>query len=974
MSHNGKRSRGSLALRFLSLVGLLSLAASMLITWMAWEATIARERAALIAQSAADQVQAGLREQVARFERATAGFRAQDIQGDTTLLTARLLRMEPIIAPATGMSVVNARGIQIASTLPSSPNLAAPGWFARALAEPKTRDPIILCPDPASDVLSAILVRRIEDSQGATVAVVASFLSAQAFRAMITPTGTTSSLLAYSASDGSGSDQVRIGPEQAATAEFPPPLGLFQAWIPAEWLSPQSSTVAISNLHWTGTADPATLLRVQADEISRHGRIVAGLAIAVIAIGMVLAIMPRRRTVAFTAGRAGMEPSLATPAIEIEAKKLRQQLGELAQERDRVLAAIGHDVRTPINSILGICALLLDGDLDDGQRKWLQRIRASCEALLAMLNGMLEIAAARVDGAEVHKEMVDLANLIEEVGEVLRPQAHDKGLELQIAVEESVHGTWSTDPTRLRQVLFNLAGNAVKYTMHGSVEIRALACTDQAGQELLEIRVLDTGPGIAEDERELIFEQFRRGRDEVSAGQEGLGLGLALCREIAALLGGSLSVESTLAVGSVFTFKMPMERVQVSRSRGAPLAGRTALVVGLSEGLRRRVASHLEGMGLDVETAGDGFMALGAAERVVYQHDALDLLVLDAALVGLPADVLLVRLQANRSFERTRTVLVCNGPVVGAIEGRADLVVAHPVEASDLDRAVGSLFETTSPLHEFYPRAPISPKQRILVVEDNRINQALFLDVFNRANFSAFAASSGEEAVQAAERGGFDVILMDVQMPGIDGTEATRRIRAMNSSRRIPIVGLTAHSGAVMRKRCLDAGMDLVLHKPVDLSRLPLRIREVINAAIPAQDEPSDAGGSEHDATLDIADEYVEVLIAELGAERGRTCVTEFLADTAIHIPALLRQAEAENWQALASFSHNLAGAASTLGAAALGDALLIVEDFARLEDKARLVSALKEVEAVWDRTRIGLRRRFDVLAAKRSNSLKDAA
>jgi CheY-like chemotaxis protein len=417
-----------------------------------------------------------------------------------------------------------------------------------------------------------------------------------------------------------------------------------------------------------------------------------------------------------------------------------------------------------------------------------------------------------------------------------------------------------------------------------------------------------------------------------------------------------------------------MERVQVSRSGGAPLAGRTALVVGLSEGLRRRVASHLEAMGLDVETAGDGFMALGAAERAAYQHGALDLLVLDAALVGLPAEVLLLRLQANRSFERMRTVLVSNGPVAGSVEGRADLVVSHPVEASDLDRAVGALFETVSPLHEIYPRAPMSPKQRILVVEDNRINQALFLDVLNRSNFSAFAASSGEEAVQAAERGGFDLILMDVQMPGIDGTEATRRIRAMDSQVRIPILGLTAHSGAVMRKRCLDAGMDLVLHKPVDLSRLPLRIREVINAALPAEDERIDTDGSEHEATLDIADEYVEVLIAELGVERGRTCVTGFLADTAIHIPTLLQQAEGEDWQALASLSHSLAGAAGTLGAATLGDALLMAEDFARVGDKARLASALKEVEAVWDRTRTALRRRFDTLATKRPGSLKKAA
>jgi signal transduction histidine kinase/CheY-like chemotaxis protein len=970
MSHNGTRSMASSALRRFGLIGSLLLALSLPLFWLAWDAEITRDQAAMTVQSAADQIQAGIREQLGRFERATAGLRAQDVQGDTTLLTARLLRMEPIVAPASGLSVVSVRGVQIASTLPSSSNAAAPAWLARALAVPRTREPLIISPDPTSDRQSWVLVRRIEDGQGATLAVAAASLPTQVLRAVTMPTVGRASFLAYTISDGTGVDLVRIPPEQLDELE---PLRAFKSWIRATWLSPQTASFTLNNLHWTVTADPAALLGMRADQITHHGQIAIGLAIALGVLGTLLTFFARRGTVPPYASEMGAEPSVPASSVEIEADGLRRKLGDLAQERDRVLAAIGHDVRTPINSILGICALLSDGDLDDGQRKWLQRIRASCEALLAMLNGMLEIAAARVDGAELHKEAVDLASLVEEVGEVLRPQAHDKGLELRVAIEASVLGAWNTDPTRLRQVLFNLAGNAVKYTMQGSIEIHARASVDEAGQGMLELRVSDTGPGIAENEQELIFEQFRRGRDEVSRGQEGLGLGLALCREIAALLDGSLAVESTLSVGSVFTFKMPIEQIQLSRPRGAPLAGRTALVVGLSEGLRRRVAAHLESIGFDVETTGDGFMALGAAERVAYQHGNLDLIVLDATLVGLPADVLLVRLQANRAFERLRTVLVCNGPVVGSIEGRADLVVSHPVEASDLDRAVGSLFETSSPLHDVCPRAPASPKKRVLVVEDNRINQALFLDVLNRSNFSAFAASSGEEAVLAAERGGFDVILMDVQMPGIDGAEATRRIRAMHAEGRIPIVGLTAHSGTLMRKRCIDAGMDLVLHKPVDLSRLPLRIREVIDAASSASSDPVE-DALDHDYTLDIADEYVEVLIAEIGIERGRTCITAFLADTAIHIPSLIQQAETEDWQAMANLSHNLAGAAGTLGATALTDALLMLEDCARLKDKTGLHSALKEVEAVWNRTRIGLRQRFDVLSDKRGGTLKKVA
>jgi CheY-like chemotaxis protein/two-component sensor histidine kinase len=592
-----------------------------------------------------------------------------------------------------------------------------------------------------------------------------------------------------------------------------------------------------------------------------------------------------------------------------------------------------------------------------------------------MLNGMLEIAAARVDGAEIHREAIDVASLVEEVGDVLRPQAEDKGLDLIVAVEESVLGTWNTDSTRLRQVMFNLCGNAIKYTVAGSVEIRALTERDKTGHEMLRLRVSDTGLGIAEDEREVIFEQFRRGRDEVSRGQEGLGLGLALCREIAALLGGRLTLDSMEGVGSVFTFEIPIEPAQTAGALGGPLAGRTALVVGLSEGVRRRVASHLESIGFDVETAGDGFMAIGLAERIAYQHGTLDLMVLDAALVGLSADALLARLGASRPLEHLRTVLVANGAVASLMEGRANATVPHPVEARDLDHVVADFFGARSPLQEINPHAPAAPKARVLVVEDNRINQALLVDQLNRAGFSTFAASDGKEAVEAVRRGGFDAILMDVQMPEIDGIEATRRIRTSERRYRIPIIGLTAHTGSVVRKRCLDAGMDLVLHKPVDFSCLPLRLREVIAAAHVATTGENDgetariiAGG------LEIDDEYLEILLAEVGVKRARICVTAFLADTTVHLSAMARLMNGNEWDELGRLAHSLSGIAGTLGAINLADGLLMLEDAAKLEGQVHVDTALNDVRSTWERTRIMILPRFEALAGARARAAANRA
>ncbi|MGA3000753.1 MAG: response regulator [Acetobacteraceae bacterium] len=977
MSRDAARSLIGTVLRRLGLAGVIVLVFSLPALWLAWEATEAHAQAALLAEAGSTSIQGALLDMFSRFERATASLRAQDLQGDTVSLTGRLLRVEPLVAPATGLSVVNNRGLQVASSSVGTTANNVPVWWFRTGAPPPARQAVVTgCGITDPEVSGWMLTRGIDAVPDGSAGQVASDLSAAALRTLVAPASTA---LDYRLRDPDGCELLQVTGKTTAAITNEPLVRLYYALLPTRWLmpAPAVSTAQAGNLTWTGTVSPETELALRAGEIEQHARIVLALLITFGGLTSLLivseAVEPRWPGI-FVAAPVSA-PLLPGEVATQEMVELRGKLSAMAGERDRVLAAIGHDVRTPMNAILGICALLLDGDLDETQRKWLRRIRASCEALLAMLNGMLEIAAARVDGAEIHREAIDVASLVEEVGDVLRPQAEDKGLDLLIAVEESVLGCWNTDSTRLRQVLFNLCGNAIKYTVAGSVEIRALTERDKAGHQMLRLRVSDTGLGIAEDEREVIFEQFRRGRDEVSRGQEGLGLGLALCREIAALLGGRLTLDSMEGVGSVFTFEIPIEPAQTQGALGGPLAGRTAVVVGLSEGVRRRVASHLENIGFDVETAGDGFMAIGLAERMAYQHGTLDLMVLDAALVGLSADALLARLKASRPLEHLRTVLVANGAVATLMEGRADATVPHPVEARDLDHVVADFFGARSPLQEINPRAPAAPKARVLVVEDNRINQALLVDQLNRTGFSTFAASDGKEAVEAVRRGGFDAILMDVQMPEIDGIEATRRIRTSERRYRIPIIGLTAHTGSVVRKRCLDAGMDLVLHKPVDFSCLPLRLREVIAAAHVATVGEADGDmGRKIEGGLEIDDEYLEILLAEVGVKRARICVTAFLADTTVHLSAMARLMNGNEWDELGRLAHSLSGIAGTLGAINLADGLLMLEDAARLEGQVHVDTALNDVRSTWERTRIMISPRFEALAAARSRAASNRA
>jgi CheY-like chemotaxis protein/HPt (histidine-containing phosphotransfer) domain-containing protein len=244
------------------------------------------------------------------------------------------------------------------------------------------------------------------------------------------------------------------------------------------------------------------------------------------------------------------------------------------------------------------------------------------------------------------------------------------------------------------------------------------------------------------------------------------------------------------------------------------------------------------------------------------------------------------------------------------------------------------------------------------------------MDLLERAGFSTYAASSGEEAVQAAARGGFDAILMDVQMTGIDGIEATRLIRAAEQGSRTAIIGHTAHSGTMIRRSCMDAGMDEVLHKPVDVSRLPLRLREAISAARQAtvlgEADRLDLK-AEADSALDIADEYLEALLLEVGVERTRTCVDDFLVDTEAHLPEMERLLRTSECPALGRLAHDLAGVAGTLGAISFGDSLLLLEDAAREADSLRLDLAFKEMLASWHRVKTSLRWRFEALASKRA-------
>jgi signal transduction histidine kinase/CheY-like chemotaxis protein len=611
---------------------------------------------------------------------------------------------------------------------------------------------------------------------------------------------------------------------------------------------------------------------------------------------------------------------------------------EARRSQDRLLTSLGHDIRTPMTSIMGVCELLLDGALEQEQRMWLERMQGSCGALLGMLNGLLAASEDETARGALVCEPVDVSALVQEVAELLRPQALDKALELHTRCDDLLRGQWLADASRLRQVVFNLASNAVKYTVRGRVEIRASA-VEADGQTRLRIAVSDTGPGIDPSEREEIFERFRRGRAHGGTMQGGLGLGLALCRENALVMGGSIALESALGVGSEFTFECPAERVPV-QDRVPPFAGRTALIVADDGPAVRALAAQLGELGLIVETAPDGYLGLALAERLEAQRGAVDLVVLQGDLPGMPGEVFVIRLRHTAFGKRTAVVWV--GPGVGTAE--VDGIVPASPDLYQVAIVANQLLAQRPSLDALMPHVSLARGARILLVEDDSANRTLLAAALVRRGFAAFTAGDGEEALRLAGQNSFDAVLMDLQMPGVDGFETAQRMRALpGHPATVPLVALTALQGAGLRQRCVDAGFTSVMEKPVNLDRLTACLRRVIGRALPPKGGVAEFVG-------DVSQAYLEEMVAVVGIERARACVAEFIADAKIRCPHFRELMPGWEVEAILRCCEAFGRRAETCGAFGLGELLEEIADAATRNDRTTAGTLVTRLDVLVER------------------------
>ena len=623
---------------------------------------------------------------------------------------------------------------------------------------------------------------------------------------------------------------------------------------------------------------------------------------------------------------------------ERQLEKARDSALESAQIKGEFAANVSHELRTPLNAVLGMLELLQDMGLTPKQVEYVTVARNAGEALLRLIEDILDFS--RIEAGMLKLQPVDfvLHETLDEVVGLLAGQAQRKGLELGYQIADAIPVTLHGEASRIRQVLINLVGNALKFTEYGSIEISVSVDHSRTDKMSLRFEVIDTGIGVPVDAQKHIFDAFIQADGSSTRSHEGAGLGLAICRQLVEVMGGNIGVESVPEQGSTFWFSVPFEESMgvsaPSKAMQAFIAGLHVLIITDSSKMRQFLVQILGRWGIFQRSVEHGERALELLRDAASQGESYQFAVIDQSLSGSQSADLVAAMAEDPQLARIKVILLLNPPQESRNEVNLPNVVGSlckPVQASMLYDCILSAEKKVvdvMPLQVSRKEAIVYLGSRILVVEDNRASQQVAIGMLERLGCSMDIAGNGREALERLSRRSYDLVLMDCHMPEMNGFEATRQIRALQGEfANLPIIAMTANAQQGDSEQCLAAGMNDYWAKPFKLNALKEKLQLWLRRESSLSALPAALAVDNNQQVLD--GQALQQLREEIGNAFVKM-VAVFLEDAPGQLAAIAQAIAVADAVALTELAHGLKGAGRNLGANQLAAIAKQLEDLGR--------------------------------------------